>query len=190
MNRTMTIVLLVAAGATLPAAQPAESDVVKAFDRRAQEYVELHRRSEGPIPPRVASRDMAEVEKLMAAVRARIRSSGIPKQGHLLTPDMNLLLRKRIAAVLTKADLVEIDEDVIEHSPPDMAPLRFYEVLPEDAPFIPIPPVLFKTFPTLAPELRYMILARALVIWDEHANLVVDIGPKLFDPATYGSSNE
>jgi hypothetical protein len=103
----------------------------------------------------------------------RIRSKGIPAQGHLFTPEVSLLFRKRIAAVLTRADIEEIDEDVVEHTPPDMPPLKVYEPLPEDAPFIPVPPVLFKEFPQLSPELRYVILSQGLVLWDHHANMVV-----------------
>ena len=46
------------------------------------------------------------------------------------------------------------------------------------------PPVL-RELPALPGELRYMVLSKALIIWDHQANLVVDIAPGLFDADTY-----
>ena len=36
-------------------------------------------------------------------------------------------------------------------------------------------------------ELRYMVLSKALLVWDHHADLVVDIAPGLFDASTYST---
>ena len=35
------------------------------------------------------------------------------------------------------------------------------------------------------PVLRYMALSGALVVWDSHPDLLVDVVPGLCDPATY-----
>jgi hypothetical protein len=59
------------------------------------------------------------------------------------------------------------------------------EPLPENAPFVLIAPQLLRALPPLPRELRYMALSKALIIWDHHADLVVEMVPGLFDPLTY-----
>jgi hypothetical protein len=172
-----------------PAVRPPSVDPLGAFNTRVAWYVDIHREVEGPIPAIETSRDMDEVHLRMRAVRIRILGKvGQLRRGHLLTADVAQMFRRQIAAVLTRGDLDAILADVIEHSPPGMPPLRVQEPLPEDAPFVPFPPRLFSRLPALPPELRYLILEKALVVWDHHADLIVDIAPGLFDPSTYPAS--
>lgn len=159
---------------------------LKVFTSRVDGYVQMHRRLEGPIPPLAASKDMDEVHRLMDALRARLRTERVGQgQGYLFTPEVALVFRKAIASTLTRRDLTDIIEDVEEHSPADLPPPRVNEALPEESPFISIPPRLFTKFPALPPELRYVVLGKDLLVWDHHANMVVDVAPGLFDPATY-----
>lgn len=159
---------------------------VKAFNDRVNWYVQVHREMEGPVPALEASRDMNEVQQRMRAVRVRILArTGRLSRGHVFTGEVMKVMRREIAATLTREDLRILLADVIEHSPPDMPALRLQEPLPQDAPFVAFPPRLFKRLPPLPPELRYLVLEKALVLWDHHADLVVDIAPGLFDPASY-----
>jgi hypothetical protein len=43
-----------------------------------------------------------------------------------------------------------------------------------------VPPQLLQVLPPLPPELQYRIIGRSLVLWDHHANLVVDYLPGAF----------
>jgi hypothetical protein len=55
---------------------------------------------------------------------------------------------------------------------------------PEEVPFDYVPPSLLRALPTLPQELQYRIIGRSLVLWDHHANLIVDFLPGAFAPST------
>jgi hypothetical protein len=86
---------------------------------------------------------------------------------------------------MTPADVQALMDDLTEHAPPFLAAVRVYQPLPADAPFVPIPPRLFKVLPPLPPELRYVVLEKGLVLWDQHADLVVDTAPGMLDPKLF-----
>jgi hypothetical protein len=122
----------------------------------------------------------------MDALRNRIRAARGPRPT-LITPALTEIFKQVISSTLTLADIVNVSEEVAEHTPPRMAKIRVNEPLPVNAPFVAIPPPLLSALPSLPSELRYVALAGALIIWDQHADLVVDIMPRLFDPLTYSS---
>ena len=159
---------------------------VKAFNDRVQWYVQIHRDMEGPVPAIETAADMDEVQRLMRAVRVRILAkTGQMRRGHVFTPGLTQMIRRHVAAVLSREDLNILLADVVEHSPPKMPALRLQQPLPEDAPFVAFPPRLFTRLPPLPVELRYLVLEKALVLWDHHADMVVDMARGVFDPATY-----
>lgn len=179
-----SIPVIVLSGAL--AAQTVVPGDLATFDRRLGEYVDMHRRLEGPIPPLAASSDMAEVHRLMAALRERIQIERKAQgQGYLLSPQVIQVLRARIAACLSPDDIADVMVEIDEHTPPAMPFPRVNEPIPEDAPFGLIPPEALKTLPRLPPEVRWVVLSNALLIWDHHADLVVDIAPGVFDASTY-----
>ena len=51
---------------------------------------------------------------------------------------------------------------------------------PEQVLFGFVPPQLLATLPLLPPELQYRIIGNTLVLWDHHANLIVDFLPGAF----------
>jgi len=55
---------------------------------------------------------------------------------------------------------------------------------PEGVPFDFVPPQLLRSLPALPPELQYRIIGRSLVLWDHHANLIVDFLPGAFASTT------
>ena len=190
MSRILIATALLIAGTGATAAQTEVERAYSAFSARIDTYIQMHRRIEGPVPPLAASQDIAEVRKLMADVRRRIKHEGAGDQGRFFTRDLTLVLRKQIATVMTRQDVKYLVDDVVEHTPPGLPPIRVYEPLPADAPFVQISPRLFKVMPPLPPELRYVVLGKGLVLWDHHADLVIDIAPGLFDPKAFWSQSE
>jgi hypothetical protein len=190
MTRGLTTVAALAWLISLPPPQPDIDRVYQAFSARLDTYVQMHRRIEGPVPPLAASEDFAEVRRFMHEVRRRIKAEGKSEQGRYFTPDLTLALHTRIASVMTREDVQALVDDVIEHTPPRLHAIRIYEPLPNEAPFVPIPPRLFPVLPTLPPELRYVVLGKGLVLWDHHADLVIDHAPGLFDPKAFRTQSE
>lgn len=169
-----------------PVSQIDSAAELKAFQVRLDQYVEVHRRLEGPLPPLVAAPDMGEVRRLMDALRMSIRAERRQHAaGTLIGPGMAAVLRGITASTLTLEDITEMSAELDEHTPPGMPFPRVNEALPEGAPFCLIPPQLLRVLPRLPPELRYVVVRKALVIWDSHADLVVDLVPGLFDPLSY-----
>ena len=165
-------------------AQTNASAELDAFQKRLDAYMELHHKLEGPLPPMQVTKDMEEVRRLKATLRGRIIDARGTK-GTLITPALVEVFRQVIGSTLTLADVVNVSEDLLEHTPPRMPKVRANAPLPPNAPFVTIPPPLLRALPHLPPELRYVALSGALIIWDQHADLVVDIMPRLFDPLMY-----
>lgn len=182
----LLIVCLLASPALCAQARvPAQDAAVQAFQVRIDAYVKIHRRVEGPIPPLMASEDMAEVYRLMSRVREGIRESRGVNPEPILTPNVLDALRVCVTDCLRREDLEAMQADFVEHSPPDLPMARIGQQLPDDTPIMPVPPRLLARLPKLPVELRYVIFAKALLLWDHHADMVVDIAPGLLDPAAY-----
>jgi hypothetical protein len=193
------LVLTVGSGvsAQIPiAACPADTpsileDIVKTqtFDRHVREYVTLHRLLETPLWPLVPTTDVDRIHQRVGVLRQRIQTARAnATQGDLLTPEVAGLFRRIIAASLSPeewqiqfADMADEVQEV-EGGPP--APLGINMEWPEHVPFHFVPPQLLMRLPPLPPELQYRILGRALVLWDHHANLIVDILPGAFRSVT------
>jgi hypothetical protein len=181
-------------GATAPPQHPAvvaapaqttgadsERAVVQAFESRVSEYVTLHRLLEGPLPPLQVTHDMDAVRTAMEALAKHIRTARPgAKQGDLFTPDVARVFRTRLATCLTPEDIQAL---LTEGEPGERIvapPLTVNMVWPEEVPFNFVPPPLIAALPPLPPELQYRIIGRALVLWDHHANLIVDYLPAAF----------
>lgn len=163
---------------------------LKAFQARVAEYVEVHRRLEGPLPALVVTADTSDVRRRMDALRASISGDRPPRQGGLITSATEAELRAIIARALTVEDLLDLAAELEEHTPEDMPAPAVNQALPRNAPFVMIAPQLLRALPPLPPELRYMALSGALVIWDSHPDLVVEVVPRLFDPVTYRTAQK
>lgn len=156
------------------------------FQSRVDEYVQVHRRVAARLPPLAVTTNLDDVHRRMDALRARIRAERRERtQGDLFRPEVIARFREVVAGSMTGDDIRNAMEDIDEHVPPGMRPLRINEPLPEDAPFGMVPPALLRALPPLPDELRYMVLSKAILIWDQHADLVVDIAAGVFDAGTY-----
>jgi hypothetical protein len=185
-RRAIVALFIVVVAGRLCVAQREDPRELAAFESKVQQYVEMHGRLEGPLPPLKTTSDMDVVHQLMDTLRARIQTERKNRQqGYLLTPGMIAVVRARVSSRLTRDEIARAMEDIDEHTPPDMPPIRVNEALPQDAPFGLVPPLALGALPPLPSELRYVVLAKALIIWDHHADLVVDIAPGVFDAATY-----
>jgi hypothetical protein len=157
----------------------------QAFEQRVSEYVVLHRLLEGPLPPLRVTRDISEVQATMRELALRIQLvRANAQQGDLITPDVARMFRRRIAVCLPVdqwaailADNAEEQEDVRIGPPPA---LHVNMEWPEQVLFGFVPPQMLATLPRLPVELQYRIIGNALVLWDHHANIIVDFLPGAF----------
>jgi hypothetical protein len=156
-----------------------------AFEARVSEYVTLHRLLEGPLPPLRPTTNMSDVvanRRILAERMQRTRQDA--QTADIIGPDTARMFRRIIATSLTpeewQAYFAEIAEDEEGGLAAPPTTLRVNMEWPVEVSFDFVPPQLLLALPPLPPELQYRIIGRSLVLWDHHANLIVDILPGAF----------
>ena len=193
---TMSLMLTVIGSASLISAQsttprllaPDQTSVLledlaatEHFAQGVTAYVMLHRLLEGPLPPLQTSQDMRVVHAAMDALAKQIQTARQDAQlGDLFPEDVVRVFRRRIAACLAPEDLEAILVEHQESDPASLPPVRVNAIWPAEVAFNFVPPQLLAALPPLPPELQYRIIGRSLVLWDHHANLIVDVLPGAF----------
>ena len=203
-TRPAVLAILVLAAGTSAAAQipppPAPTSAVpilqeivatQAFEERVTHYVSLHRLLEGPLPQLGVTRDMGHLQMSVRGLALRIRMArATAHPGDLIRPDVARVFRRRIATCLPAAEWAAIladnaagaeEEEGLPAQPP---PLQVNMAWPEEVPFGFVPPQMLAALPRLPAELQYRIIGTALVLWDHHANLIVDFMPDAFTALT------
>lgn len=199
-KRTMVLAVLLLSAGTGAAAQvtslPPHNQTMlqdiaatQTFQERVNQYVTLHRLLEGPLPPLRPTRDMTEIQTSMRALALRIQLvRANARQGDLITADVARMFRRHIATCLRPedwaaifADNAEEEEDLRIGPPPT---LYVNMEWPEQVLFGFVPPQLLAALPRLPTELQYRIIGSTLVLWDHHANLIVDFLPDAFPVTT------
>lgn len=148
------------------------------FERGVSDYVTMHRLLEGPLPTLDVSTDMRVVQRAMDALARQIQTARKDaRQGDIFTDAVSRMFRRRIATCLAPEDLEAILAEQQEGGAIAFPRPQVNAVWPAAVPYDFVPPQLLAALPPLPPELRYRILGRALVLWDHHANLIVDFLP-------------
>jgi hypothetical protein len=146
------------------------------FDASIQRYVALHRSLEGEVPTVAVSADYEQVLAAIDALATKIRAARKDaRRGDIFTPDVEQWFRPMIAASLKGCDVEAIVASIEEENPPGIVFVPHVNGRwPARASLGPVPPQLLADLPRLPDDLEYRILHRDLVLWDAHANLIVD----------------
>ena len=154
----------------------ADAHLLADFHARVQRYVALHRQLEGPTPTIASSEDWAEIKAEIEALATRIRAARRDaRQGDIFTPDIERWFRRKVAECLEGCNTEELLATLNEENPKHLVlKPRINGRWPEDASLGPMPPKLLAGLPQLPEELQYRFMNRDLILWDVHANIVVD----------------
>ena len=146
------------------------------FETNVRAYVALHRRLEGTVPTVAMSTDYARVLTAIDALATKLRAARKDaRRGDVFTPNVECWLRATIDTSLKGCDANALRAALNEENPPNVVfALQINGPWPEGASFGPTPPQLLAALPPLPDDLQYRFLDRDLVLWDSHANLVVD----------------
>jgi hypothetical protein len=186
--RALVIVLVLAAAAPSWAqtGEPTREAALALFHQRVDAYVALHRRLEACFPPLRPTKnpnEIAAARQLLALAIRQARANA--QQGAIFTPGVADVFRGVINETYAGRDLTAMLAELPEEYPP--APACTWPVV--NQPYPPaasheVPSLLLQALPPLPDDLEYRILDRHLVLWDGHANLIVDFIPYAFGPET------
>jgi hypothetical protein len=181
-------VLAVAAPASM--AQDVTGGPAAEFAARIDEYVMLHRQLEGTVPMLHVSRDPAEVRAAVTALGTKIRAARPDaRQGDVFTPAVTTFFRRSIVSCLAgrsvAALLADLEAERYEEEGDQPGPMPVPKVNDTYPPTVEYPimlPSLLAALPPLPEELQYRLVGRILILWDHHADLVVDVLPDALPP--------
>lgn len=163
----------------------AERATLVEFNRRVEAYATLHRTLEGPVPSITVSADPAQIRCAMDALAAKIvHARPYAGMGDFFTPDVSNVIRRIIRRSFAGSgrELLAIVEEEQEHGTP--LPPRIHTRWPEGVPLSMVPPKILAALPPLPEELQYRFRSRHLVLWDMHADLVIDALPNAIQRLT------
>lgn len=155
------------------------------FNRRVNRYATLHRTLEGPVPTPAVSSDPAEIRAAMDTLAASIvRARPSARMGDVITGDATGIIRDVIQRTF-KGSGRELLAIVEEEEAGGFVPLpRVNARWPEGAASSMVPPKILEQLPRLPQELQYRFRSRHLVLWDMHADLIVDVLPNAIGRVT------
>jgi hypothetical protein len=145
------------------------------FRDAVEQYAQLHRRLESPLPADIVSPDVGALFAPRAALAREIKKArGAAQQGEIFTPPVAVYFRVVIAETLRKTDLLRAFAR--QHEPAEAPVVN--GPYPVTGAFAQLPPPLLEALPALPPEVRYGLMGRTLILWDVHAGLIVDFVPQ------------
>jgi hypothetical protein len=156
--------------------QPGDAAMVAEFDHRLRGYVELHRRLEGPVATVAVSDDWQQVRAAIDALAGGIRAARKDAHpGDIFAPPVERWFRQRLAVLLKDCNTTELMATLNEENPEGLVLVPEVNApWPAEASLGPMPPQLLAGLPPLPDDLQYRFMDRDLVLWDAHANIIVD----------------
>ena len=170
------LVVLVCFSARAQNANP-DAKAIEEFQRRVADYVKLHEKARsaiGKLKPTTSPDHIASHQKGLAHNIHEAREHAV--QGNIFTPQIADAFQRLIGGTTDGPDAARVHQS-LRRSEPVVVNLKVNRAYPEGVPLQTTPPSLLQNLPKLPPELEYRVVARALVLRDVGANLIVDFLP-------------
>jgi hypothetical protein len=167
------------------AARQSDEEVLQTFREDVAAYAALHERLERDLPPLQPTEQPHVIEVARRALAASIRAERADaQQGDIFTPAAARLFRQRIRIALRGTDIAELLGELYEEFP-DEAKLvpEVHASFPRGASY-EMPPRILHALPALPGDLEYRLVGLHLVLWDTHANVIVDFIPNAIPDET------
>jgi hypothetical protein len=159
----------------------ADPDPLRDFQARVDAYVLLHRTLEVGTPPRVITRDPAQILFASDALAdAIVAARPNARQGDIFTPEATRFFRERIHLALAGVNVDRSLDELYEGE--NFRSFRAVIHARDPQCRVPsgLPIALLWVLPELPGELEYRVVGRDLALWDEHAAIIVDFIPNAF----------
>ena len=161
-----------------------DDPAVKDFHQRVQRYWDLHKKADAAAPPVDKKKEpdtaaiLAHEQGLAAGIRAERKTAA---DGDIFTPAIQRVLGAAIGQQLASGTGKKAREIILgEGNPknPESAAkveLAVNAKYPSNAPVSTVPPSILMALPQLPMGLEYRFVGKHLILYDEKANLIVDI---------------
>jgi hypothetical protein len=167
-----------AAAAAPQKAQPRvnpNAAVIADFQKRVAAYLALHNKLEDTLPklskeatPQAIDGHQRALAKLVQEARKTA------KQGDLLTPAMQRLVRTLLRPIFAGKQGQQIKNEILDKEYKGDAKLAVNARYPDEVPISTVPPQVLKGLPKLPDELEYRFIQNSMIIFDSHAHIIVD----------------
>jgi hypothetical protein len=166
-----------------PRASGADTDAVAEFQRRLRQYDAVRERLDASLPVQAVSSNPAEILAVIEAHHSALQSARqTARQGDMFSPGIAGLFRHWILDSLHGVTAEEFFVMITEDDAPPMAPPAVNASYPDGGARTTMPPQLLQVLPKLPSELEYRFINRDLILWDRHANLIIDFIPHALSP--------
>lgn len=161
-----------------PPASGDDTDALGELQRRLRQYDAVRQRLDASLPVQAVSANPAEILAIVEAHHTALQSARqTARQGDMFSPSIAGLFRRWILDALQGMTAEEFLVMITEDDAPPMAAPRVNASYPDGAAFTTMPPQFLQIFPELPWGLEYRFIDRDLILWDLHANLIIDVIP-------------
>jgi hypothetical protein len=151
-----------------------DARAVADFNDRIKKYLELHNKIEAtlpPVPDRTDPKRIADYQTGFAKLISTSRASARP--GDIFTPPVRQIFRRVIRHALKGTSGRELRAEILDENTRPI-PLRVNAPYPSDVPLSSVPPRILEALPRLPEDLEYRFVDRQLILFDNHAQIIVD----------------
>lgn len=161
-----------------------DSAIVEEFQCRLWQYDAVRRRLDVSLPVQSVSSNPAVIIAIVEAHQRAMRAERLTaRQGDLFFTTIAELFRRWILESLHGMTADEFLAMITEDDAPPMAPPSVNASYPDGGALTTMPPRLLQVFPALPSGLEYRFIGRDLILWDSHANLIIDFIPEALSTA-------
>jgi hypothetical protein len=161
-----------------------DAEAVNEFQRRLTEFDAVRQHLDASLPPLVVTPDRAAIIRVIAAHHGALLSARhSARQGDIFSARVADRFRDWIRASLHGIPPSVFLAMITEPDGPPIARPLVNGSYPPGAARSTMPPELLQLFPSLPAHLEYRFIDRDLILWDSHANLIIDVIPNAFGPS-------
>lgn len=155
-------------------------ETLRQFHASVNLYAALHRRLEGPLPARVPVRDTFSAllaRRYLASAIRTARSSA--RQGDIFDPGAARVFQGIIAEAFSAPGGAALADDFRRRAARPVPDPVINELYPMEVAEL-VPAAILQRLPALAEDIEYRAVNADLMLWDIHAEIVVDVLPLAF----------
>lgn len=159
----------------------ANAAVITDFMKRVDGYVAQHRKLEDTLPKLSKQTDPKEIDTHQRALAKLIlEGRTTARQGDLLTPAMQRVIRTLLRPIFAGKEGRQIKDEILDKEYKGTVKLAVDARYPDEVPISTVPPQVLKALPHLPDELEYRFIQNSLILFDNHAHLIVDFMDRAF----------